>query len=466
MGDVSIGDMAEFAGGLSSDLGNVVEMSDIGDDMGFGLLANNRTPARGHSGGNTVSIPNLPTNSLGGINEISVKPMENMDSVEIPLGSFSSQSETHYNVRHDTGNSMGYDNGGLNENTQSSTSHNIHFTPAPQVDPEKEKADKMDLLNKLTRLEKKGYPVSRRYTMDNTLDEILEEFTRLTDARQLENSIKFQRQIMMGMVTGMEMMNEKFNPLDWKLDGWSESVHENIDDFDEVFEELYDKYKEKGKMPPEARMVMMLAGSGFMYHMSNSFFRSKMPNMDDILRKNPELAKQMAAAAASAAGPGFGNFMGAAMGVQPQQQQQQMPPAMGQQAPRYDPNPPSFGTQMPPPSYGGPPVPSPMNSGQFFTSPMAQMPQHVAAAPSFGTQTARKEMRGPVGVGVDDILQTFASVEAQGGSMMSQPAMAAAMELQSLASDEIQSQAESIRTAGGRRRKRASPVGSTVSLNV
>ena len=456
MGDVSIGDMAEFAGGLSSDLGNVVEMSDIGDDMGFGLLANNRVPARGHSGGNSVSIPNLPTNSLGGINEISVKPMESMeDTVEIPLSG--GGGETQYNVRHDMGRSMAYD-GGLNENSQSSTSHNIHFTPAAAVDPEKEKADKMDLINKLGRLEKKGYPVSRRYTMDNTLDEIKEEFTRLTDARQLENSIKFQRQIMMGLVTGMEMMNEKFNPLDWKLDGWSESVHENVEDFDEVFEELYDKYKEKGKMPAEARLVMMLAGSGFMYHMSNSFFRSKMPNMDDILRKNPELAKQMAAAAASAAGPGFGNFMGAAMGVQPMAQQ--APPAMGQQAPRYDPNPPM--AAMPPPSYGGPPVPSPMNTGQMWGSPMAQMPQHAAAASA--PQMARREMRGPVGV--DDILQTFASVEAQGGSMMSQPAMAAAVELQSLASDEIQSQAESIRTAGGRRRKRTSPVGSTVSLNV
>ena len=454
MGDVSIGDMAEFAGGLSSDLGNVVEMADIGDDMGFGLLANNRTPARAPTGGNTVSIPSLPTNSLGGINEISVKPMESMEeTVEIPL---SGGAETQYNVRYDTGRSMAFD-GGLNENAQSSTSHNIHFTPAAAVDPEKEKADKMDLINKLSRLEKKGYPVSRRYTMDNTLDEIKEEFTRLTDARQLENSIKFQRQIMMGLVTGMEMMNEKFNPLDWKLDGWSESVHENIEDFDEVFEELYDKYKEKGKMPPEARMVMMLAGSGFMYHMSNSFFRSKMPNMDDILRKNPELAKQMAAAAASAAGPGFGNFMGAAMGVQPQAQ---APPM--QQAPRYDPNPPM--AAMPPPSYGGPPVPPPMSTGQMWGSPMAQMPQHAAAAPP--TQTARKEMRGPMGVGVDDILQTFASVEAQGVSMMSQPAMAAAVELQSLASDEIQSQAESIRTAGGRRRKRTTPVGSTVSLNV
>jgi len=381
MADFSIDDMAEFAGnsgGLSMDIGNVVEMGDIGDDLGFGLLANNRGSGSGSSsrgsGGNTVVIPSLPGNSLGGMNDISVKPMESLDemNVEIPLAS-EHMSAPQFNVRRDDGPSYG---GGssMNENYQSSSAHNVHFAPAAIVDPEKEKAEKMDLINKLTRLEKKGYPVSRRYTMDNSLDEIKEEFTRLTDARQLENSIKFQRQIMMGFVTGLEMMNEKVNPLDWKLDGWSESVHENIEDFDEVFEELYDKYKEKGKMPPEARMLFMLCGSGFMYHMSNSFFRSKMPDMGDILKKNPELARQMAAAAANAAGPGFGNFMGAAMGVP-----QGAPQGVPQGAPQYNPAPPM--SQMPPPSYGGPPVPPPMGTGQFFGSPMAQMPQHAAAAP-------------------------------------------------------------------------------------
>ena len=61
---------------------------------------------------------------------------------------------------------------------------------------------------------------------------------------------------------------------------------ENIEDFDEVFEELYDKYKGRGNMPPEAKLLMSLVGSGFMFHMSNSFFRSKMSNMtpDDIFR--------------------------------------------------------------------------------------------------------------------------------------------------------------------------------------
>ena len=461
MAEVSIDDMAEFAGGggLSMDIGNVTEMGDIGDDLGFGLLANNRTASNKGSGGHTVVIPSLPGNSLGGMNDISVKPMESLDemNVEIPLSS-EPMSAPSFNVRRDDGPSYG-GSSGLNENYQSSSAHNVHFTPAAMVDPEKEKAEKMDLINKLTRLEKKGYPVSRRYTMDNTLDEIKEEFTRLTDARQLENSIKFQRQIMMGFVTGLEMMNEKLNPLDWKLDGWSESVHENVEDFDEVFEELYDKYKEKGKMPPEARLLFMLCGSGFMYHMSNSFFRSKMPDMGDILKKNPELARQMAAAAASAAGPGFGNFMGAAMGVP-----QGGMGAPSQMPPQYNPAPPM--AQMPPPSFGGPPVPPAMGTGQFFGSPMAQMPQHAAATPP--PQTARREMRGPVGV--DDILQTFANVERQQSGMempmMAQPAMAAAVELQSLASDEIQSQAESVRTAGGRRKRRTAAVGSTVSLNV
>jgi hypothetical protein len=150
-----------------------------------------------------------------------------------------------------------------------------------------------------------------------------DEYERLLDARNLEASLRFQRQALMGIVTGLEWANGKFDPFDLKLDGWSESVHENVEDFDDVFEELYDKYKDKGKMPPEARLIFSLAGSGFMCHVSNTFLRSRMPNVDDVLRSNPDLARQVAGAAASAAGPGFGNFMNMAMGAPPAAQPQQ-----------------------------------------------------------------------------------------------------------------------------------------------
>jgi hypothetical protein len=317
------------------------------------------------------------------------------------------------------------------------------------MSPEEERKEKTDLINKLQRLESRGMPVSRRYTMDNTLDEIKQEYSRLVDARNLETSIKFQRQMMVGLVTGVQWMNDKFDPLDLRLDGWSESVHENIEDFDEIFEELYDKYKERGKMPPEARLVMALAGSGFMCHVSNTFMRARMPSMDDVLRQNPDMARQFAAAAAKQAGPGFGNFMSMAMGAeQPAQGAQQAPAA---------PAPPTgafFGSSAASANARGP--------------PMAQMPQHVAAMEP-PRATARREMAGPSGV--DDILRTFEEVrkneEAAGGVGMmpeSQPAMAA-VEIQSVGTDDIGSMAGS--QAGGRRgRRRAPPTGNTLSLNV
>jgi hypothetical protein len=286
--------------------------------------------------------------------------------------------------------------------------------------------------------------------MDNALDEIQQEFDRLVDAKNLEASLRFQRQCLMGVATGAEFLNGKFNPFDWDLDGWSESVHENIEDFDEVFEELYDKYKGRGNMPPEAKLLMSLVGSGFMFHMSNSFFRSKSNNFDagDIFKNNPQLAKQFAQAAAQQAGPGFGNFMGAAMGVP--QQQQQAPSQMNGPGPFYQ------SSQMPP-----------------------QMPQNMAAmGPPPGP---RREMKGPSGM--DDILKTFQEVRAAEmdpvppmypppSSFMNQPAMQAAAEISSVHSGDI-SDVESVRTTatsgqrtGRGRRKPTVPAGNTMTLNL
>ena len=108
--------------------------------------------------------------------------------------------------------------------------------------PEEERAKKFEYLNKLQRLEQKGFQLAKRYTMDNSLDEMRQEFDRLVDARNLEASLRFQRQALMSVVTGLEWANGRFDPFDLKLDGWSEAVHENVEDFDEIFEiEIVDR---------------------------------------------------------------------------------------------------------------------------------------------------------------------------------------------------------------------------------
>ncbi len=492
---MTIHEMENFAQGLdvpdislSHDLGNVVDIG--GDALGLDLLANpgksRSSGGSGSGGGNSYSTQpsfQVPPPS-GGLAEVSIGgPIESVEPITLNLGGGgldggSAPFEVEFKRAEADVPFGGAGGSTLFSNDQTATGPGIHLASATvsRMSPEEERRQKMEYLNKLQRLESKGFPVSKRYTMDNALDEMKQEFDRLVDARNLEASIRFQRNTLMSVVSGIQFLNGKFDPFDIKLDGWSESVHENIEDFDEIFEELYDKYKDRGKMPPEARLVMALAGSGFMCHVSNTFLRSRMPSADDILKNNPDLARQFAAAAANQAGPGFGNFMNMAMGgaggaAQPQG------------APVAEPTGPAgafFGSSAERIAAQAAEAQARAQASARFQQelrggqPMASVPQNVAAMEP-PRQTARREMRGPTGV--DDILQSFenarrqeelegTAMSQQPASPQTQPATAAAIEIQSMASDDIGSAVESTRTGGGRSRRRRAPVGNVMSLNV
>jgi hypothetical protein len=476
MSSVSIADMERVAMGGDTlrmggnDIGDVIELGDLNDDLGLSMLMNpskaNISTSREQSSSRVIQMNSVPEQpsftqspsvSFGSssqsvsINAVPLEPLEPIsfgsDSQTIDMNNFGGPPV-------DIGVKSSY--GGLFGNNQSATGPGIQLA-SPARDPEAEKKEKSDYLNKLQRLEAKGFPVSRKFTMDNSLDEVKTEYFRLVDARQLETSIKFQRQMLMGAITGMEWLNGRFDPFDIKLEGWSESVHENVEDFDEIFEELYDKYKDRGKMSPEMRLIMAVGGSGFMCHVSNSFFRSKMPSMDDVLKNNPMLARQMAAAAASQAGPGFGNFMGMAMGV-PQGQGQ------GQAQQAY-------------PGNGGPEAAA---TGAFFASSAPMQPQTDRIPQQTQRPMARREMSGPTGV--DDILKTFDEIRAaeavasasagfqMASGVVTQPAVAAVM---TSAMSEDGRSVGSARTGATnttnslkpRRRRAQPPVGNELSID-
>lgn len=175
---------------------------------------------------------------------------------------------------------------------------------------------KFELIRKLEHLESKGVKLSKHYTMESSLTEMEGEYEMIVSEREKLNSIKFQGKMLLTLVNGIEFLNGKFDPFDFKLDGWTESVSENLDDYNEIFEELHEKYKSKAKFAPELKLLFQLGGSAIMLHMTNSLFKSAMPGMDDIMRQNPELAHQFQEAAVrsmSQQNPGFGNFVGSVM---------------------------------------------------------------------------------------------------------------------------------------------------------
>jgi hypothetical protein len=156
--------------------------------------------------------------------------------------------------------------------------------------------EKADLINKLGRLEKKGFAVNKRLNAYSNIEELRSEVKRITYSIDVEQSVRFSRRMLVACVTGLEFLNKRYNPFEIQLEGWSESVMENVDDYDGVFEELYVKYRSKVNVAPEVKLIMMLGGSAMMFHLTNSMFKSVMPNMNDVMKQNPDLVKNMMAA--------------------------------------------------------------------------------------------------------------------------------------------------------------------------
>lgn len=355
------------------------------DDMGVGLLANPNkvapSPKGTRFGG--VSIDGGKQVSIGGggggggeMPALSIKPVEDLEVVNLDMGP--GVSDIKLNKEGASGG-FGTEPAPFVINTGGGSA--LVGEPAlgggQAMSVEEEYREKQRLLTKLQRLENDGIK-GQRMTMGNSLEEIKQEHDKLTDARNLEASIRFQRNALMTFVTGVEMVNEKVGhrlPVKPRLKGWSESVHTNIEDFDSIFEELYDLYKDSAKMHPLMRLVGTLGVSATMYHLTNSAAeRSGIPGMQDILHEDPELQQRVAAAMMRKMG-GLGQFAAAASGM-----------PMGGPVPMGGPMP--MGGSSPGPSQ--PPMTTPFNMS-------------AAAGPE--PPRARREMRGPTGV--DDVLRAF-----------------------------------------------------------
>ena len=187
----------------------------------------------------------------------------------------------------------------------------------PSISKEEFLIEKLKYLRKLELLEKKGAELTKKYTMDSSLQEMMGEYEMIIEEKNKQNSVKFQGNMMMAVINGIEFLNNRFDPFDINLDGWGEQLNENINDYDEIFGELHEKYKSKTKIAPELKLLFQLGGSAIMVHMTNTMFKSSMPGIDDIFKQNPDLMKHFQNAAVNSMGntnPGFSGFMNNVMG--------------------------------------------------------------------------------------------------------------------------------------------------------
>ena len=302
---------------------NSINTSSLGTDIGLDLLTNKKKQRTESS--SSFDTSNVNIGSSVKEDKPTIVNKENLFSVNgnndsfndinnINLDSLSSNKMSD-NVGFNGDSMMGPTLPDLTEQSKSpeQVNFNTNFEETKPMTYEEIQRNKFDLLCKFERLRDKGMRIPKTFSMSSDYDEMKYEYERLTYQRKMDASVKMQRHMLISVVTGMEFLNTKFDPFSIKLDNWSEQVNEGIHDYDDVFEELYEKYKDKASMAPELRLIFTVLGSAFMFHLSNTMFKSAMPGMGDIMKQNPDLMKEFGKAAASSMGnqnKGFGGFMG------------------------------------------------------------------------------------------------------------------------------------------------------------
>ena len=285
-----------------------------------------------------------------------------------------------------------FENAGPMETSDGFRNLNASFSSPPQrVSEDYIVKEKYEILRKFERLAKLGVPVRKRFTLDSPLEEMKMELEFIRKEKAMDQTIK---QFCDWYITGMSAMewSSKNVPLmqafGLKLDGLSESAQMNVADMEEDFEELYDLYGDKLKMHPLVRIPIRTCMMVYMVHLTNQMaMKAPIPNMDQILKSNPDIARQLSMAA---------------MQQQTQSMKAAPPPLVQQQQSNPLAGLSSFMSSMipPPPPQQTNVRPQPPVKMGGFAKPAKPNPQPPAAS----VPVAQKEMKGPVNI--DDLLKS------------------------------------------------------------
>ena len=177
--------------------------------------------------------------------------------------------------------------------------------PQPKISPEnqfiKEEELKQEYLIKLIGLEAKGVKLSKTFSMKTPLAEIKFEYDKQKNLQERYQSVDFMKNCLVTLVSGVEMLNNRYDPIGAKLNGWSETIIENMGSYETIFEKLHEKYRGSVELAPELELLFTLISSAFMYHMMQTMFKTAIPNLGQTMMQNPVLMKEMAKAVGKAA---------------------------------------------------------------------------------------------------------------------------------------------------------------------
>jgi hypothetical protein len=158
-------------------------------------------------------------------------------------------------------NTPGFDNESQGDNQDEDPENNMSY--------EEIEREKAVYLSKLNRLLAKPNVTGRHLTSAHSLSEIKAEVFRVQKDIEIVNGLNYSKQGLMFCVNTLEMLSKGFTD---NLDGWSHVMMNDINsnNYDQVLEELYEKYSKHVTAGPEVRLLFMIASSAFMFSLQKA----------------------------------------------------------------------------------------------------------------------------------------------------------------------------------------------------
>ena len=165
------------------------------------------------------------------------------------------------------------------------------FYDTKQMNEREKRVKKRSMMDELERWYEKGYlKENPRFHRDTPYEEVEEEYDAVLEKIRRKKSVNLQKDILFNVMNFIEFSNSWVDPFGLKLEGLADKTTEELDSYEDIFGELYDKWK-GGKVPPELALLCKVGFSIAMLHMSNNVLSSTPVAFQDVVKQSPELQR-------------------------------------------------------------------------------------------------------------------------------------------------------------------------------
>jgi hypothetical protein len=165
------------------------------------------------------------------------------------------------------------------------------FYDTKQLNEREKRVKKRSMIDELERWYEKGYlKENQRFHRDTPYEEVEEEYDAVLEKIRRKKSVNLQKDILFNVMNFIEFSNSWVDPFGLKLEGLADKTTEELDSYEDIFGELYDKWK-GGKVPPELALLCKVGFSIAMLHMSNNVLSSTPVAFQDVVKQSPELQR-------------------------------------------------------------------------------------------------------------------------------------------------------------------------------